>query len=124
METIAGMYIDTENPMKAEASGSQFQKELSMKAVNKVFKFFGYVAVYDTFLNCYFMSLRSGSLLSIVCAEHCYEASRNYRKVLVDLSDSNSYCCHILYNRCYRWIKKADSKRQYKKGSFKPLFPF
>ena len=41
-----------------------------MKAVNKVFKFFGYVAVYlITFLHCYFMSLlASGSLLSIVCA--------------------------------------------------------
>lgn len=41
-----------------------------MKAVNKIFKFFGYVAVYlITFLHCYFMSLlASGSLLSIVCA--------------------------------------------------------
>lgn len=41
-----------------------------MKAVNKVFKFFGYVAVYMiTFLHCYFMSLfASGALLSIVCA--------------------------------------------------------
>lgn len=41
-----------------------------MKAVNKVFKFFGYVVVYMiTFLHCYFMSLlASGSLLSIVCA--------------------------------------------------------
>lgn len=41
-----------------------------MKAVNKVFKFFGYVAVYlITFLHCYLMSLlASGSLLSIVCA--------------------------------------------------------
>ena len=41
-----------------------------MKVVNKLFKFFGYVAVYMiTFLNCYCMSLLvSGSLLSIVCA--------------------------------------------------------
>ena len=41
-----------------------------MKAVNKVFKFFGYVAVYTlTFLHCYVLSLlASGSLLSVVCA--------------------------------------------------------
>lgn len=41
-----------------------------MKAVNKLFKFFGYVVVYMiTFLQCYCMSLLvSGSLLSIVCA--------------------------------------------------------
>ena len=41
-----------------------------MKALNKLFKFVGYTAVYLlTFFHCYFLSLiASGALLSIVCA--------------------------------------------------------